>query len=96
MRIEWSDSAYDDLTEILNYFKGIDNEDLGHEIVNELFISTDPLTDFPLLGRIGRIADTRELVNQLFPYITIYRVVSEDTIRILGVIHTSRLFPEAL
>lgn len=94
MLIEWSEYAYDDLAEILSYFKETEKEELGYEIVSELFTSTEILAKFPLSGRLGRVSETRELVNQTFPYVIVYRIVSLDKIKILAVVHTSRLFPE--
>ena len=54
-----------------------------------------PLADFPQLGRLGRIAGTRELPVSRRPYIVIYRIQGA-AIEILEVFHTSRRFPSDL
>ena len=86
MLIIWSDDADNDMAEILAYFSGIDKEEIGLEIVSDIFSSTDRLVDYPLSGRAGRLSNTRELVSNSFPYVVIYRI-SADSIHILGVIH---------
>jgi plasmid stabilization system protein ParE len=96
MRVVWSNRAYNNLFEILTYFADIDEEELGHKIINNLYMATDILADFPMVGRIGRINGTRELINKTFSYITIYEITSTFRIDILTVIHTSRLFPEEI
>ncbi|MDR2884617.1 MAG: type II toxin-antitoxin system RelE/ParE family toxin [Deferribacteraceae bacterium] len=96
MRIEWSEHVYSDLSEILIYYSDIDKEELGYEIINDIFNSAKILLDFPMSGRVGKFNDTRELVNKSFPYITIYRIISHDLIKILTVVHTSRLLPDHL
>jgi plasmid stabilization system protein ParE len=94
--IVWSDDADDDLAEIAGYFISIDQQEHGYEVIRSLLRSANILKDSPMIGRDGRIDNTRELINTTFPYITIYRIVSVDVIRILGVIHTSRKFPKEL
>ena len=96
MLIHWSDSADDDLEKMLDYFREIGSEEVGREIVSNLFDSTDKLITYPLSGRIGRYFNTRELVSTSLPYVIVYRLVSPDIVRIMRVIHTSRLFPEFL
>jgi plasmid stabilization system protein ParE len=53
------------------------------------------LTDEPKLGRPGRVPGTRELVVPRTPYIVAYAVLSSDSIRILGVRHGARRWPES-
>jgi toxin ParE1/3/4 len=53
------------------------------------------LTDFPAMGRPGRVSGTRELVVPDAPYIVPYRVRGQ-TVHILRVFHTSRKWPSRL
>ena len=53
------------------------------------------LAEFPSLGRVGRIAGTRELVIGGTSYIAVYRVRA-GKLRILAILHTSQRWPEAL
>ncbi len=47
----------------------------------------------PLVGRPGRVGNTRELVMTKLPFIVAYQV-TPSTVEILAVIHTARLWPE--
>jgi toxin ParE1/3/4 len=51
------------------------------------------LVDFPLSGRPGRVAGTRELVVPKTPYIVAYRV-NEDHIAIAAIRHGRRRWPK--
>jgi len=46
------------------------------------------------LGRDGRVEGTRELVVSGLPYIVVYRITGSD-VHIVGIQHTSRLWPES-
>ena len=52
----------------------------------------DSLTAFPLLGRPGRAADTRELVIPGLPYLAVYRVKG-DVIEVSRVLHGAQKWP---
>jgi len=45
-------------------------------------------------SRLGRVADTRELVASSTPFIVVYRIV-EDRIEILAVFYSARRWPES-
>jgi toxin ParE1/3/4 len=48
---------------------------------------------FPMLGRRGKIAETREFPVTGLPYTIVYRIASETEIDILTIIHQRRQFP---
>ncbi len=50
------------------------------------------LRDFPRIGRVGILPDTRELAILGLPYRAVYRVEG-DIVLILAVLHTSRRYP---
>lgn len=50
------------------------------------------LSTFPLSGRAGALATTRELVVPRFPYIIVYRL-SVDCIEIIGMFHAAQDLP---
>ena len=52
----------------------------------------DSLTAFPLLGRPGRAADTRELVIPGLPYLAVYRLKG-DVIAVSRVLHGAQKWP---
>jgi toxin ParE1/3/4 len=64
-------------------------------MVERIQNAVDQLSDFPYLGRSGRIPGTRELVVAGSPFIVPYRV-REDVIEILTVFHAARRWPEEL
>ena len=90
MLIEWAESAQNDLVEALDWFIQQDDAETGQRIVTRLFAVTDRLAKFPHSGRQGLIPGTRELVVPDLPYFLVYQV--NDTVKILRVIHTSRLW----
>lgn len=53
------------------------------------------LADYPEMGRLGRVAGTRELVVSGTPYIVPYRVRG-NTVQVLRVLHTARKWPPKL
>ncbi len=53
------------------------------------------LRDTPEMGRVGRIAGTRELVLSRTPYVAAYRVVG-DTVHILRVLHAAQRWPDEM
>lgn len=54
--------------------------------------ATDQLRDHPLLGRVGRVRGTRELVVARTPYIVVYEI-DGDTILIVRVLHSAQRWP---
>ena len=96
MLIEWSASADNDLEEILAHFTGLAEAEKGRDMVARLIKSVDILAAYPLAGRTGRIRDTRELIPPRLPYVLIYHIPQADRVKIVRVLHTSRLFPESL
>ncbi|MFA9217212.1 MAG: type II toxin-antitoxin system RelE/ParE family toxin [Sphingomonadaceae bacterium] len=57
----------------------------------EVQAKTNSLANFPLMGRLGRVAGARELVIHSH-YIVPYRV-REDAVEILRVQHVARRWP---
>lgn len=94
MRLIWTDPALDDL-EGLRDFIAQDNPGAAGETLRRIMKVTKPLARFPEMGRIGRIAETRELVVSGLPYLVAYRV-RDETIEILRVLHAARTWPERL
>ncbi|MCR9257402.1 MAG: type II toxin-antitoxin system RelE/ParE family toxin [Alphaproteobacteria bacterium] len=88
MRLIWSRSAADDLTEIRSFIRS-DNPNAARMVARRILESANRLRDFPDIGREGTIAGTRERVVAGLPYILVYRPRSE-AVEILRVLHGAR------
>ncbi|MFA7239445.1 MAG: type II toxin-antitoxin system RelE/ParE family toxin [Sulfuricellaceae bacterium] len=94
MVLRWLAAALADLRSIKAYIAK-ENPNAAQRVIDRIRKETDILTKQPAIGRIGRIADTRELVISQYPYIVAYRE-QRGEIHILAVVHTSRQWPEQL
>ena len=90
MRIKWTKRAASNLETIL---ASIANErpSAAQRFLADTLQQMDQLTKFPLLGRMGVVPLTRELVLHE-NYIAFYRVRGE-VVEILRVLHTRRKHP---
>ena len=92
MRIIWAPQALGDLVHIRAYIAQ-DNVAVGKTIVQTIIkYCENQLLSFPNSGHAGRVSGTFELTIPKLPYVIPYRV-HNDTIQILRVYHTSRLWP---
>ena len=94
MRLEWSVFAHADRNAIFDYI-GTDSPQAAVTLDERIRMQVEELTQFPEMGRAGRIEGTRELVLDRTPYIAAYRIVG-DTVQILRVLHGARLWPEGM
>ncbi|RKP51097.1 type II toxin-antitoxin system RelE/ParE family toxin [Trinickia fusca] len=92
MELFWTPEAIQDRETIYDYIE-VDNPTAALAL-DELFSEKAArLTDHPDLGRLGRIAGTRELVAHRH-YILVYDVVG-SVVRVLNVVHAARQWPPA-
>jgi toxin ParE1/3/4 len=94
MKLHFSPLALDRLEEI-HALIALDSPATAAHIAERLVTAAYRLENFPLIGRGGRIAGTRELVVSGLPYILPYRVRA-GTVEIISVLHTSRKWPVKL
>jgi addiction module RelE/StbE family toxin len=94
MRLRWSTRAIKHLASIEAYIAK-DKPDAAVHVVAEIVRAASTLSQFPMLGRQGRIKGSRELIVPGLPYIVAYRVLG-DVIDVSQVLHTSRKWPEKL
>jgi toxin ParE1/3/4 len=94
MKLRWSRRAVRRLASIHDYIAK-DSPAAAERVAAAIVETALRLERFPLIGRVGRIEGTREMVVPGLPYILPYRVV-EDVVQIASVIHTSRKWPEKL
>ena len=92
MRVVWTPEALQDRIDIWDYIAA-DNP-FAAARMDELFSeSASRLVEHPKLGRAGKVPGTRELVTHEH-YLLVYEI-NNDTVWILTLIHTARLWPPA-
>jgi addiction module RelE/StbE family toxin len=90
VRVVWTPEAEQDRDDVWDYI-ATDNVAAAARM-DELFGDViAQLPDFPLMGRAGKIAGTRELIPHE-NYRLVYEVEGE-TIWMLALVHTARLWP---
>jgi toxin ParE1/3/4 len=62
------------------------------QVGEDVLTSVEQFETFPLSGREGRRAHTREMVIVGRPYVVIYRILDADVV-ILRVLHGAELWP---
>jgi toxin ParE1/3/4 len=93
VRIFWSPQARDDLLGIYRHIAA-DNPSAALALHDRIMSRVLSLIESPQIGRPGRVPGTRELVIAGTAYIVPYRV-SAETLQILRVYHTARIWPES-
>ena len=94
MKLVWTRLALEDRNNIFDYIEQ-DNPQAAVAVDDRISEQVKQLISFPESGRLGRITGTRELVITSTPYIAAY-CTSENTVRILRVLHGAQLWPEQL
>ncbi len=90
MKIFWAESARYSRRKLIEFI-AIDNVAAAIELDDLITFTANRLTEFPLLGKVGRIVGTRELVLHKH-YVLIYEV-AEGIVFILNILHTSQQWP---
>ena len=88
MIVRFSTAARADIQSIFDYI-ALENPSAAARVVGRIEQSTLRLCPFPLSGRTGAVAGTRELVVSRLPYIAVYRVLS-DCVEIIAVFHAAQ------
>jgi len=91
VKIVWTEPSRQDLHDIFIYISE-DNTKAARTLLSKIKERAILLQDNPLIGRIGRVDGTRELVITGTQYILPYRV-KENQIQILAVFHGARQWP---
>ena len=94
MRVNWTKSAINDLEIEANYLSKI-SPSIEDSFLKHVESSIDLIKEYPELGRIGRVNQTRELILKKFQYILVY-LVESSYIDIIRLLHTSRKWPNSL
>jgi addiction module RelE/StbE family toxin len=91
MILRWTTPARRDLIAILDYISD-DDPAAALAVIDRIEESAHRLHEFPLSGREGSLAETRELPIPGLPYLLVYRV-RDASIEILRVLHGARQWP---
>lgn len=92
MKVRWIAAARQDRADIVDYI-AVENPRAALKM-DELFSeAAEKLGDFPMLGRMGKIAGTREFIPHE-SYRLVYEVDEpENTVWIMALVHTARQWP---
>ena len=93
MIVRFSTTAKADIQAIFDYVSR-DNSKIAATVVSAIEQSIMRLALFPLSGRNGVVAGTRELVIPRLPYIAVYQLVLE-TVEIIAVFHAAQDKPRS-
>lgn len=91
MKIHLAKPSEQDLEEVEAYIS-LDNPAAALRTVARVLEAIEYLPQFPNMGRVGRIVDTRELIISGTPFIVIYQIRRSD-IYVLRILHTARKWP---
>jgi toxin ParE1/3/4 len=93
--IAWSDTAYEDLREIVQYI-ALDDPEAASNLADRVIYHIELASDFPFANRIVPEKDDKSIREAILsPYRIIYSVDSIQTsIHILRIWHSSRGIPE--
>ena len=94
MRLVFAAPAERDLDSIIDYI-ALDNPAAAETVYRAIVTTARRLTDFPRMGRPGRLPDTREFPVTPLPYLIVYEV-GADVVTVLAVFHTARDLARAL
>lgn len=89
--IRYTVAAAADLENISEWYAARDLA-LARRIVMTIVARIDQLETYPAIGRVGRIAGTRELVVARLPYVVVYRPLEAANV-IVRIVHGAMRWP---
>jgi len=89
--IVWSATAADQLEE-LDWYLLERNPDAADDAIYKIHAVIGTLSEFPEIGRPGRVLGTRELVISGSPYLTIYEVKRRN-VHLIALLHGAQKCP---
>lgn len=92
MNVNFTPQARDDLFSIRDWIAE-DDARVADQVIARIVQTAMMFGQFPMLGRVGRIAWTREFSVVGLPYLIVYRIESETEIDVVTVVHTRRQWP---
>ena len=91
MILAWSTFAMSDREAIFDHIER-ESPRTATEVDRRIAEQAAILREHPMIGRVGRIVGTRELVVARLPYVIAYRIMA-GRIRILRVLHGAQRWP---
>ncbi|ASF47246.1 type II toxin-antitoxin system RelE/ParE family toxin [Methylovulum psychrotolerans] len=88
MLIHWKERAEIEIGDVLEYIAQ-DSITAAYSVYDAIRNQVGLLSQYPEIGRTGRVKGTRELIITATPYIVAYRI-KKDRVEILRVLHGSR------
>jgi len=92
MRVRWTIPAREQFVSAYEYIAE-ESRAAAARTADQIWESAQLLARHPMAGRVGRVADTRELVISGTPFLVAYQIEKND-LRILAVLHAAREWPE--
>ena len=90
--IEWTEQAVRQLEQARDYITLSSSEEVADRITSHIVARVQQLASFPMSGRRGRVAGTRELVISNTPFIVAY-TMEHERIVILALYHGAQKWP---
>jgi len=92
--IEWTEQAVHQLDQAYDYIALSNSEEVAVRVTARIVAAIQQLATFPMSGRTGRVAGTRELVIATTPFLAAY-AIDVDRIVILAIYHGAQKWPDA-
>ncbi|MGO6984848.1 type II toxin-antitoxin system RelE/ParE family toxin [Rhizobium leguminosarum] len=93
LRIKWTRRALARLDHIGAYIAR-HHQGAAARVIVRIQSLVETMPDYPLVGKVSRVAGTREVVLSDIPYIVACRA-RENEIEILTILHTSQRWPKS-
>ncbi|WP_448954406.1 type II toxin-antitoxin system RelE/ParE family toxin [Labrys neptuniae] len=93
MRLIWRESALADLEQAIGYI-AMDSPKNAAEQLDRIERSVLDLGDHPRMGRMGRLAGTRERVVPRTPFVVVYTIT--ENVELIRILHGAQEWPPAL
>jgi toxin ParE1/3/4 len=92
MAVRWLKKALRNLEQVHQYI-AVDDPEAAIQAVLRIQSAVQQLELFPMMGKVGRVEGTRELVIPGTSFIVIYRVQGKG-VQILRILHGSKKYPD--
>ena len=91
--IHWTEQATRQLDQVHGFITVSNSEKVADSIVARIIAAVERLAIFPLSGRAGRVAGSRELAIPHTPFVVAY-TLNKANVVVLAVYHGAQRWPE--